>query len=60
VFGAVVFFDREIPTNWPTGVFWKSNKESTKNWKYVDNPLEYENEVVINDREAANVRFYTV
>lgn len=37
--GAAVFFDREIPHNWPSAVFWNQGTKSTKRWCYSDNPV---------------------
>ena len=38
VFGAVVFFGREVPARWPAGVMW-SGAESVKSFKYSDNEM---------------------
>ena len=38
VFGAVVFFGREVPARWPAGVMW-SGAESVKSFKYSDNEI---------------------
>ena len=38
VFGAAVFFGREIPERFPTGVMW-SGAESVKYFKYADNEM---------------------
>ena len=43
-FGAAVFFNREIPERWPTGVYWNQGNKSTTEWKYEDNPLKYPKE----------------
>jgi len=39
VFGAAVFFNRSIPEDWPSGVFWNQGNKSTQKWSYTDNPL---------------------
>lgn len=39
VFGTAVFFERPVPDNWPTGVWWKGSRESVKLFKYTDNAL---------------------
>ncbi len=39
VFGAAVFFNRKIPEDWPSGVFWNQANKSTQDWSYSDNPL---------------------
>lgn len=39
VFASAVFFDRKIPSNWPTGVYWNHGKKSTHQWSYDENPL---------------------
>jgi hypothetical protein len=47
VFGAAVFFNREIPQKWPTGVVWNQGTKSTKKWRYIDNPMLPQNEFEI-------------
>ncbi len=39
VFAAAVFFERDIPPLWPTGVYWVLGDISTQRWRYTDNPL---------------------
>jgi very-short-patch-repair endonuclease len=39
VFGTAVFFNRPIPSSWPTGVLWMGEGKSLKNFKYTDNQL---------------------
>lgn len=39
VFGTAVFYDRNMPVRWPTGVMWTSGEKSTKKWRYDENPL---------------------
>jgi hypothetical protein len=39
VFGTAVFFNREIPPLWPTGVYWNQGDKSTTKWRYSDNPI---------------------
>lgn len=39
VFGSAVFFDREVPERWPTGVSWNQGSISTTNWNYDMNPI---------------------
>lgn len=54
VFGTAVFFNRDIPESWPTGVVWKSNGQSVKNFKYTDNLLHWDNRQIINaEKEKA-------
>ncbi len=38
-FGAAVFFDRNVPPNWPTGVSWNQGEKSTQKWHYDENAL---------------------
>ncbi len=57
VFGAVVFFGRNILENWPTGVYWNQGSKSTVNWGYADNPLISKGEFYLKikkDRSNAN------
>ncbi len=39
VFGTAVFFNRSVPKDWPTGVYWNQGSKSTKEWRYSDNPI---------------------
>ena len=39
VFGAAVFFNREIPKIWPSGVYWDQGTKSTREWRYEYNPI---------------------
>ena len=39
VYGTAVFFRREVPKHWPTGVIWNQGSISTKAWNYSLNPL---------------------
>jgi hypothetical protein len=38
IFGAAVFFNREIPLNWPSGAYWNQVKD-IKHWKFTMNPI---------------------
>lgn len=58
-FGAAVFFNRRIPTRWPTGVIWNQGAKETKFWKYSDNPLTPSQELEVEQTtEKALVRIY--
>ncbi len=50
VFGSAVFFGREIPNNWPSGVMW-SGAESVKSFKYIDNQMHWIDRVEIAGNE---------
>jgi len=39
VFGTAVFFNRSVPKDWPSGVYWNQGSKSTKEWAYSDNPI---------------------
>ena len=39
VYGTAVFFKREVPEHWPTGVIWNQGSISTTKWNYSLNPL---------------------
>ncbi|PXF60765.1 MAG: hypothetical protein C4B59_08050 [Candidatus Methanogaster sp.] len=57
VFGAVVFFGRNILENWPTGVYWNQGSKSTVDWAYADNPVISKGEFYLKikkDRSNAN------
>ena len=58
-FGAVVFFNRSIPENWPSGVYWTKGEESTQYWSYRDNPVYSKKRFRIIVKEGiASVRIY--
>ena len=59
VFGTAVFFNRDIPENWPTGVYWNQGDKSTPNWKYEDNPLKYSEGFRVSEGIAL-VRMYLI
>jgi len=52
VFGAAVFFDRRIPLDWPSGVYWNQGSTSTQSWRYEDNPLIPADESLIGIKEG--------
>jgi hypothetical protein len=60
VFGTAVFFNREIPERWPTGVIWNQGDMSTQKWKYEYNPLKPSSDFKIVDipEGKAMVRIY--
>lgn len=63
VFGSAVFFNREIPSKWPTGVVWDQEKKSTKEWRYSDNPLLPEKEFRLEGTEMAEnsvIQIFTI
>jgi hypothetical protein len=39
IFGSAVFFNRPIPTLWPSGILWNKGNMRTMDWKYQDNPM---------------------
>jgi copper chaperone CopZ len=59
VFSAVVFFNREIPERWPTGIYWNQGDKGTPKWKYEDNPLKCSGEFKVDISEGiALVRIF--
>ena len=50
-FVSSVFFDRDISTNWPTGVLWSGEGRSVKTFKYDENRLHW------NERKLMSGRF---
>lgn len=59
VFGTAVFFNRNIPERWPSGVVWDQGDKSTKEWLYENNPIKSQNEFEVNIKEGiALVRIY--
>ena len=60
VFGTGVFFGREVPERWPTGIMW-SGAESVKDFKYADNQMQWiEKFEVTGNKENAIVYKYIV
>jgi hypothetical protein len=39
IFAGAVFFNRQIPKDWPSGVHWNQGTKSTTLWCYKDNPM---------------------
>jgi hypothetical protein len=61
VFGAAVFFNREIPERWPSGVYWNQGGESTQKWRYEDNPIKPQFKFEVSIKEGiALVRIYNI
>ena len=48
-FVASVFFDREIPTSWPTGVDWDGEGRSVKTFKYSENGMNWSKRSMFNN-----------
>lgn len=60
-FGAVVFFNRDIPENWPSGVCWNQGNKSTRKWRYEHNPVKAARSVYCSIPEGkALIRIYDV
>lgn len=61
VFGAAVFFNREIPDRWPTGVYWNCGCKSVQKWSYNDNPIKPESLLSVEVKEGtAIVKIYNL
>lgn len=59
-FGAAVFFNRDIPSNWPSGVLWNQGQKSIQEWKYVDNGINPKNQIeILSKGEKALVRIFS-
>jgi hypothetical protein len=61
VFGAAVFFDRHVPEDWPTGVYWNQGNKSTIEWGYSNNPIKKPESLCISisrSQEIALVNIY--
>jgi len=39
VFGATIFFKRQVPRNWPSAVYWNQGEKDVRLWRYQDNPI---------------------
>jgi hypothetical protein len=57
-FGAAVFFNRQIPPNWQSGVVWNQGSLSTQKWKYEDNPLKI-HKILKHDFKNENIEVRT-
>jgi hypothetical protein len=55
VFATAVFFKPNIPTHWPTGVYWNQGDKSTREWRYSDNPIKPANSFEPEVEEGAAV-----
>ncbi len=61
VFGAAVFFNREIPERWPSGVYWNEGDKDIKKWRYEDNPIKPQVEFKVSIKEGvALVKIYNL
>ena len=61
VFGAAVFFKREVPDRWPTGVYWNCGSKSVQKWSYNDNPIKPASLFSIKVTEGtAHIRIYNL
>lgn len=61
VFGTAVFFCRDIPNNWPTGVLWTDKSKSVRHFKYTENALTWEESHTYNGRYEYAVSYnYTL
>lgn len=38
-FGTAIFYGRDIPEKWPTGVLWNQRDKNVQEWKYTDNAI---------------------
>ncbi len=62
-FAAVVFSERKVPLNWPTGILWTLGSKTTKAWHYSDNQISQPPWDIIKHPgapEAAYVRVFSV
>jgi len=60
-YGTGVFFRREVPERWPTGVIWNQGAISTQNWRYEMNPLKPDKVTRISVTDgAAIIRLFQV
>lgn len=60
VFGSAVFFERDIPANWPAGVMW-SGADSVKSFRYSDNQMQWtDKSEVTGSKESSVVYKYIV
>ena len=61
VFGSAVFFRRNVPQLWTSGVMWNQGNKPIKKWKYEDNPLKSKDEFQSEIREGrAVIRIYSL
>lgn len=61
VFGAAVFFERKVPPNFPTGVFWTNHGQSVKGFKYEDNEMQPLETFILGEKsEKAYCKVYKI
>jgi hypothetical protein len=61
VFASVVFYKRDIPEKWPSGVYWNQGNKSIQKWKYKNNPMKAKDTFELPIKEgAALVKVYRV
>jgi len=61
IFGAAVFFNRQVPKRWPTGVFFDESIDDIKVWKYEHNLISQTEVIeVADDNEVARISFYVI
>jgi len=59
VFGAAVFVNRQVPTKWPSCVYWNQGAKTIQRWRYADNPIRPKTEFEVTTQEGvAFIRFY--
>ena len=46
-YGSVIFYRRKIPERWPSGVITHRKNGNTKTWRYEDNIIKRENEILL-------------
>lgn len=60
-FGSAIYFNRDLPTRWPTGVLWNQGDKNTSTWKYHENALKTVKDFeVSNGVERALIKVYEV
>ena len=52
VYGSVIFYGREIPERWPSGVLANGKNGNSKTWRYEDNLIENVGGLYLNQPEG--------
>lgn len=60
VFGTAVFFNRRVPEDWPTGVYWNQGNKSTKDWRYSDNPIKKPESMCTRTSKSQEIAFLSI
>jgi len=55
VYGSTVFFNRDVPERWPSGVLYNGNGKSPRHWRYNDNKMKSKKSYRIEFKEEKSI-----